>query len=276
MNIASTQSIGRRLGLRCIVLASALLMIFGWSLVGASIHGPPTHFDQENLEREVLDGKQHQLGDTFIISLGGRVYDNFWVMFDENSPAKRNPDYPSNNITSNADTWRCVTCHGWDYTGTQIMKDQERQRTRLSGLRHLEGAGPLELFERFNTAHPAYAGDLLTEQALELLLLFVSVGQYERETFLKEMSASGEQLEGGQNIFEGICMSCHGPLGTDGLDDKPGLRPSLGWLARHEPERTLHKIINGVPGTEMLALRFVEDDSIWILMAYLRTLDPEY
>ena len=71
------------------------------------------------------------------------------------------------------------------------------------------------------------------------------------------------------------CMSCHDPDGKSGFDMRPGLRQSLGWLARNEPERSMHKIINGVPGRSMLALRFLEEAVITDLLAYLKTLDPD-
>ncbi len=273
---ACDQPGGRKPALYAIVLACAGLLVFGASLQTAAVQRPPTQFDQLEQEREVLGGHEHQLGDAFLVSLGGRLYDDLWAMSGEIPPGGRNPGYPSADGMSDADTWRCVTCHGWDYAGSgpETKNDRGEPGIRQPGLRHLDGASPPRMLELFSTAHPDYANDLVSGLPMELLLLFVSAGQYKRETFLPAGSVSDEQLKSGQDIYEGVCMSCHGPSGTGGLDGKPGLRQSLGWLARHRPERTLHKIINGVPGRSMVTLRFVEDDAIRVLMAYLRTLDP--
>ena len=70
-------------------------------------------------------------------------------------------------------------------------------------------------------------------------------------------------------------MSCHDPNGKSGFQVRPGMRGSLGWQARNQPKRMIHKIINGVPGESMLALRFMDEPAIADLVAYLKTLDPD-
>lgn len=257
------------------VLAGAFVMSFGLTFVGATVQKPPAHFGQLEQEREVLSGEDHEFGDAFLISLGGKIYDNLWAMSEKPPPAERNPDYPADPTVSNADTWRCVTCHGWDYAGAEIMNSRDGQPARMPGLRDLVAVGPTTLRERFGSAHPAHVGDLVVGLSMELLLLFLSAGQRELESLLPSKSVTIERLGRGQDVFEGVCMSCHNPLGTGGFEQNLDLRQSLGWLARHKPERTLHRIINGVPGREMLALRFLEDDAIRDLMSYLQTLDPD-
>ena len=70
--------------------------------------------------------------------------------------------------------------------------------------------------------------------------------------------------------------SHRGPTGLKaGLPPRDGRKPSLGWLARREPNRVLHRVINGFPGQAMLALRFMEDEAVRDLIAYMRTLDPD-
>ena len=48
------------------------------------------------------------------ISQGGRYYDNLWLETDSTPPQIRNPHYPKGPKIENVDTWRCVSCHGWD------------------------------------------------------------------------------------------------------------------------------------------------------------------
>ena len=51
--------------------------------------------------------------------------------------------------------------------------------------------------------------------------------------------------------------------------------PRTRWVSRTRPEQALHKVLNGVPAAEMLSLRFLSDEEIADLFAYLQTLDPE-
>ena len=81
--------------------------------------------------------------------------------------------------------------------------------------------------------------------------------------------------EGGQAIFEGACINCHQIDGRRYLRGEHGDRSSLGWVVRNRPTQALHKIMNGVPGAEMLSLRFLSDAAIADLFAYLETLDPD-
>ena len=68
------------------------------------------------------------------------------------------------------------------------------------------------------------------------------------------------------------------PLGRQ-FDDagrgERGDKSSLGWLARNRPEQVLHKVMNGFPGTDMLAMRFLPDQQVSDLMAYIQTLDSK-
>jgi hypothetical protein len=45
-------------------------------------------------------------------------------------------------------------------------------------------------------------------------------------------------------------------------------------VSRHRPAQALHKIRNGQPGADMVAIRFMEDSAVADLMAYIQSLDP--
>jgi mono/diheme cytochrome c family protein len=58
------------------------------------------------------------------------------------------------------------------------------------------------------------------------------------------------------------------------ISAEKGDLPSLGWVSRHKPAQALHKIRNGQPGADMVAIRFMDDRAVADLMAYIQTLDP--
>ncbi len=209
-----------------------------------------------------------ELGPVFLLSLGGKLYDNAWTILDINPPGGRNPALEDAVSVASRDTWRCVTCHGWDYSGTTLGG------TEFPGLATLMDADPEEIKQTLlDPSHP-FPADQLPELAIELVSLFVTTGQYERSVFLDDAGEALGNPEFGRDVFEGACISCHQLDGRTFLYGEPGDRPSLGWITRNRPEQALHKIINGVPAAEMLSLRFMAEEQIADLMAYLQTLDP--
>lgn len=225
-------------------------------------------------EKEVLEGREHEFGDAFVVSLGGKLYDDFWQASGASPPTRRNPAFPSDITAGDSDSWRCVSCHGWDYDGADKAPGSKQQRKQFVSVRHLQGVDPFKVSELFARAHADHPVQATGGLQLDLIILFVSVGQYETRNFKPYKAVTPERLNRGRDIFEGVCMSCHDPDGKSGLEMRPGLRRSLGWLARNKPKRAMHKIINGVPGQSMLALRFLEETVITDLLAYLKTLDP--
>lgn len=212
--------------------------------------------------------EESELGPVFLLSLGGKLYDNAWTILDLAPPTGRNPALKDAQSVASRDTWRCATCHGWDYAGAEI------DGTQYPGLHGLSGADTEAIKASIlNPDHP-FPADRLPELGVELLALFISNGQYQRSELL---TGDGESLgnpEFGRDIFEGACISCHQLDGRMFLRGERGDRSSLGWVARNRPEQALHKIINGVPAAEMLSLRFLSEAMIGDILAYLQTLDP--
>jgi thiosulfate dehydrogenase len=209
-----------------------------------------------------------EVGPTFLVSLGGKLYDDLWRVLDQAPPVDANPAFPASGLYSTRDSWRCVSCHGWDYSGAEVGG------RRFPSLAGLKGMDPALIAERISDPkHPFPAKDV-SELSITLLSVFLSQGQYVARDFL---DANGEALgdpEGGQAIFEGACINCHQIDGKRYLNGERGDKSSLGWVVRNRPTQALHKIMNGVPGAEMLSLRFLADSKISDLFAYLQTLDP--
>jgi thiosulfate dehydrogenase len=257
------------------LINAGLAIVLAIGIWGFSAPLEPAIAERSTQETEVLQGKEREFGDAFVVSLGGKLYDDFWEASDTTPPKRRNPAFPSDISTNDKDSWRCVSCHGWDYDGADKAPDSEQQRRQFLGLRHLRGLDPYTVTGLFAKAHADHPIQEQTGVALDLLVLFVSAGQYETRDFQTYKSLTTDGFNRARDIFEGVCMSCHDPDGKSGFEARPGLRQSLGWLARNKPKRTMHKIVNGVPGRAMLSLRFLDEAVVLDVIRYLKTLDQD-
>jgi cytochrome c553 len=215
------------------------------------------------------DGSENaDLGPIFLLSLGGKLYDDLWIVLDRQRPERRNPAAPADARFSDASTWRCVTCHGWSYSGAEVGG------AIFPGLRDLAGADATLIADRISSPDHPFPGNEIPELGLQVLSIFIREGLYDRAVFVDPNGLAIGDPELGRDIFEGACINCHQLDGRRYLQGEPGDRSSLGWVARNRPEQALHKILNGVPAAEMLSLRFLSNDAIADLLAYLQTLDP--
>ncbi len=211
-------------------------------------------------------------GDAAEISRGGKLYDNHWLVTGTPPPEQPNPLFPADVKTTAANTWRCVSCHGWDYAG----KDGELGALSTSGafrsLRPSAGKPPKDLIARMQA--PGHTDNMqgLTEGQIDTLAHFVSSGQFNFSSMIVDGKPVGEPLLG-KDIFEGACVSCHQADGKAYFQGEDGDRSSLGWVAHNRPAQAVHKIINGVPSADMLSLRFLPEKRLADLLAYLQTLD---
>lgn len=215
-----------------------------------------------------------EFGESFVLSLGGKLYDNLWVGTDLAAPGIRHPNYPENLAASNAETWRCVSCHGWDYKGARSSRGTRAKNNVFKSLRSVAGIDPGIIKAKIRAPGHLYAKDRLPDLTLNMLAAFLSRGQYDRSIYLDEAGNARGDWKKGQAIYQGACINCHQENGRAYFPGERGAKPSLGWLARNRPAQALHKIRNGVPGAYMLALRFLEDRQIANLLAYLQRLDP--
>ncbi|NNF79725.1 MAG: cytochrome c [Rhizobiales bacterium] len=114
----------------------------------------------------------------------------------------------------------------------------------------------------------------LSEGQISTLARFISVGQLNFAAMVIDGKSVGAPLSG-KDIFEGACISCHQADGKAYFQGEDGDRSSLGWVTNNRPSQALHKIINGVPSADMLSLRFLPQDRLADLLAYLQTLDDD-
>jgi thiosulfate dehydrogenase len=213
-------------------------------------------------------------GSAWIISLGGRLYDNQWLVTGNQPPEGRNPAYPDAVNIADADTWRCVSCHGWDYRGNEGQLGQLSNSPVFVSLRAVAGRSPGQVRQTIETgSHERYVAGMGAGQ-IDALASFISFGQFNAAKLIPDGKPAG-YAAAGKDIFEGACASCHQADGKAFIEGEPGDVPALGWVAQNRPAQAMHKIMNGVPGADMLSLRFLPEQSLANLLAYLATLDPQ-
>ncbi|MGI9372156.1 MAG: c-type cytochrome [Hyphomicrobiales bacterium] len=219
--------------------------------------------------------KDIEFGEVFVLAIGGKLYDNLWEMTATSAPTKANPAFPKDVNMPASETWRCVTCHGWDYQGSDGERKKTANSPAFTSLSSMVGIAPDMVASKIREKHPEYPGDILEEGLLDILAMFVSIGQYQPTTFMSKDGLAFGDTEAGRAIFEGACMNCHQYDGKATLVGELGDKSSLGWISQNRPEQALHKMLNGVPGTDMLAIRFLTERQIADLLTFLQTLDPK-
>ncbi len=175
------------------------------------------------------------------LARGGRLYDNWFAVVGITPPRQPHPAHPRRaKPIPAADTWRCSTCHGWDYQGGN--------GNRLS-LRNMREAPVATIITILKNNRHGYAGKML-DRDLADLALFISKGQLNMNRYIDRQTGRviGGSRVRGNAYYQALCSGCHGPQGLNG--DR-----SLGEPARNRPWRTLHKILNGQPERNMPALR---------------------
>ncbi|MCP4316712.1 MAG: cytochrome c [Hyphomicrobiales bacterium] len=238
------------------------------ALVAVSVQTPTSNAQETEM-------KMDEFGIGFLLSLGGKLYDNLWVTVDVDPPRYRNPAFPKEVAIDDGDTWRCVSCHGWDYRGIEGERAVLGRHEAFADLKSLSGTDPYMIMKKIRGSHPDFPQEAIPDFAFDILGLFISVGLYDRDSIIDNEGRAWGDLEQGRDIFEGACMNCHQPDGRAGFVGEKGDHSSLGWVARNRPEQALHKILNGVPGADMLAVGFLDFEQILNLFAYVQTLDRE-
>jgi mono/diheme cytochrome c family protein len=191
------------------------------------------------------------------VARGARLYENWAHESREREEVLPNPEFKTKSVRVDpADTWRCVTCHGWDYKGMH----------GFPGIRKREGGDAAKVVALLKTA-PHGFGRLMHESDLVDLANFVTHGQVEMEPLILSARKLGTGAAAFENIFATTCANCHG---LDGGRQR-GV-PQIGETARERPSKVLHVVLNGHAGGNMPALRAFGTSMAVGMLAYARTL----
>lgn len=202
------------------------------------------------------------------VMMGGLLYDN-WTKYTQNPPADTHPAYPESGKKKKTVTWRCTTCHGWDYAG----KDGASAKDKLGikGIRGAAGMEPAKVVALLKDNNHKYTEQMLSAEQMEALGAFVSKGQVDMSAVidLQSKKAKGGDAAKGRGYYDTLCANCHG------LDGKKiSAMEAMGAIANKNPWEVLHKIRSGQPGENMPALLALPQDIAVDLLAYTQSM-PE-
>lgn len=205
------------------------------------------------------------------VAAGGRMYDNWIRELALKKPKDAHPLYPSSVQFTKApwQTWRCVSCHGWDYLGDKGAFSTGDNYTGITGVSGMIGSKPEDVAAVLRDEKHGY-GDIFDDQALRDISNFVTKGLVPMDRVIDR--ASGRAMSEPVNAsahFSTICVNCHG---FDGR--MMATIPPLGDAARANPWQALHKMLNGHPGDDMPALRAFDVRTTLSTLAFVQGLPP--
>lgn len=228
----------------------------------------------ESYHADYIYGAPTDASEAWIMSRGGRLYDNWYASLDAEKPEATHPAWPASNTKKNgAVTTRCKSCHGWDYRGAEGKYGSGSYQTGIKGVMGYSGKDPSKIAALLRSPPHGYTAEMIPDDQMAYLAAFVSRGTEDMNSIInfETGDVDGDPVRG-QAVFQTTCAACHGFDGRAldwGDSDEPGF---VGTEANANPWETLHKIRNGHPGVEMISLRAFGMDVAADLLAYTRTL----
>jgi len=189
------------------------------------------------------------------IARGGRLYDTWWKENLYEVAAGEHPLWPTSNTTQGAETWRCSSCHGWDYKGNQgVLADPAHALfTDIKGLLDLTMA-PENIVDFLldgtvnNPSDHAFNSYMKRQDISDLSAFLINSEQQGVADIQAAIDTGNAQL--GQDIYHGItpgnCVNCHGTQGTSISN------VDVGQVAKQGPHQLAHTVRFGQPGSLMV------------------------
>ncbi|MBN4058840.1 cytochrome c [bacterium AH-315-J04] len=189
---------------------------------------------------------------------GGLLWDKWWAELGLNTPTGQHVLYPAGGPHTGDETFRCATCHGWDYKGVDGEYSSGPNFTGIPGVfdSQLSSLSLFQIIQSDSVTDGHGYGNLgLSENDIWDLVEFIETLMIDTDPYVFFTGdffgdpANGliEYETGGSTS----CIVCHGPDGTD-LDFGSGsTREWIGTVAVYDPLRLLHKIRIGNAGGPM-------------------------
>jgi thiosulfate dehydrogenase len=204
------------------------------------------------------------------IARGGLLYDKWYAVIGAEKPADTHKAWPASNTKKSGDaTWRCKSCHGWDYRGAEGAYATGSYQTGIGGVRSLDGGDPVQVIAVVKDE--THGLDMIPDDDLADLALFITKGQIDMTMYINpDKSINGDSAKGAA-YYNTLCAGCHGKDGKQPQDmEKP-----LGKIVSGNPWEGLHKTLNGQPNESMPALRALPIQVSVDTLAYVATLPQE-
>ncbi len=256
-----------------------LWLLLGAGLIGATLLAAPVRGEDDAGESEAMDERRYNAGapadpsEAWRLAQGGRLYDMWWGTLLVEPPEESHPAYPKSGAQDGAQTWRCVACHGWDYKGKDGAFGTGPNRTGIKGIRGAMGRAPAEIAALLRAKPHGYTEEMIPDEALSLLALFVSAGQHDAGRYIdRKTRKSRGNAEAGRAVYQNLCAVCHDFDGRAEIFSDEGELATLGAITGDQPWLALHKVLNGQPAADMPALRALDMQTVLDALAYAQTL----
>jgi mono/diheme cytochrome c family protein len=192
------------------------------------------------------------------VARGAALYDKWYAVVGTAAPQGNMPIWASQktNTRSGEDTWRCVSCHGWDYQGKDGAYRAGANYTGFPGVYQAAQKSTDEIVAalkgKTNPDHDF--SKYLDDASLTDLAKFIQSGTPDDNRYidLVALTVKGGDKAHGKELYDGQCAKCHDADGTKIKFRLDGREATLGTIAAVDPWRLLHKTRFGTPGTEMV------------------------
>lgn len=205
---------------------------------------------------------------------GGLLYDNWFSTLGVAKPSATHALWPASNTKKKGNvTWRCKSCHGWEYMGKDGAYASGSYKSGITGIRAFDGAEPAAVVAILRGKDHGFTKAMISDAELDNLAAFVSRGQFELDKYIDRASkkSNGDSARG-KPLYDSVCANCHGADGKD-MNFKTADKPEyLGTLANGNPWETINKIRHGQPDSQMPALGNFPMKDINDILAYAQTL----
>ncbi len=162
---------------------------------------------------------------TWVLASGGRLYDNIFTSLGTKGPVSNHPAWPASNTSSTGEaTWRCKSCHGWDYQGRDGHYRTGANATGVAGVQRARGRDPAVLMAIMGDATHQYSDDILPQHAKFRIAQFISRGLHDTSKIIQANNRAKGDVAQGKAVFQTVCASCHG---FDGRARKLGASSDL-------------------------------------------------
>jgi cytochrome b len=221
--------------------------------------------------RDFFAGTGNGTSRSAVLSSGGRLYDNWPAVLGKAPPSGRHPAWPAGAAAASAaDTWRCSSCHGWDYRGEAQPTSGAAGGSR--SVRRAERLDPERIVAVLGDRRHRFTDDVLPPAAKIRLALFLSRGQYTAERYFDPESGRAKGVASrGKEMYLQACAACHG---LDGRGIGGATAVTLSTRALANPAEVFHKVRNGHPGANMAALRPYLLSTQVDVLTYIQSLPP--